>query len=235
MKSKKAEEVVEELRAKKPDSAGHCEIELVDTYSDETIDRFTSGDLASIHNTFRQHFLVLIKYRTATSTEQLPNRDNVVDTYKIPDWLQNVAQDFESVRLRTGEGDNNYSHKYFTLDDGKKEVVDDVNIRQLKTIIDKSKAQLPVTRSIRRKLGVEFDSFESIILADKKRLQGVNGIGEAISDKIYSRYSDQVREYVASDEYSDETTLPLIEDQDGVLRLPEEFEADSLTPKTPSL
>jgi len=159
----------------------------------------------------------------------------VVNTYEIPDWLQNVAQGFESVRLGTGEGDNNHSHKYFILDDGKKEVADDVNIRQLKTIIDKAKAQLPVTRSIRRKLGVEFDSFESIILADKKRLQEANGIGETISDKIYNRYSDRVREYVASDEYSDETTLPLIEDQDGVLRLPEEFETGSLTPKTPSL
>lgn len=235
MKSEKAEQVVESLYAERPEGAGHFLIELVDKHTNETIEDFISSEPSS-GGEFSQHFVAVVKYRVSTGTTRLPDGD-VVDEYPVPDWLQGVAQSFESVTLSTGylEVSDTRSETVFMLDDLERETVDNADAKKIKAIIDKAKAQLPVPRSIRRKIAAEFDSFEAIVLADEDELRSVNGVGETRASQIYNRYSDRVREYVASEEYSKDTTLPLIEDQYGVLRLPEEFDSGLFSPETASL
>ena len=235
MKSEKAEQVIESLYTEKPEGAGQFSIELVDKHADETIEDFISGE-RSLGGEFRQHFVAVVKYRVDTGTTRLPDRD-VVDTYRVPNWLQDVAQSFESVTLSTGdlEVSDTRSEKVFVLDDLERETVDNIDAKKIKEIVDKAKAQLPVPRSIRRKIAAEFDSFEAIVLADEEELKSVNGVGKTRASQIYNRYSDRVRERVASEEYSKDTPLPLVEDGDGVLRLPEEFESGSFSPETASL
>lgn len=236
MKPAKAEEVEEAVRNHRPDDAGHVHIKTIDKYSDTSIDDFSENRYVSERAAFRQHFFVVIKYRTKTSSQKIPDTvnkdsslirtDKIIDTYKIPAWLQQAASQFEAIRMKTGRPSEHSSDgKFFILDDGKNAVITDEDVQNFRQI-EKKGRQLPVSESPRHRLASEYDSFEEIILASEEELQAIDQFGEGRSAKIRNRYSNEVREYIASDEYATDTELPLIEDDDGVLRLPSEFESD---------
>lgn len=82
-------------------------------------------------------------------------------------------------------------------------------------------------------LASRFDSPEEVILADPEQLADVEGINTHIADKIHHRYSDRVRSTVKDD--SNASELILVEDQDGVLRVPDEYEEQDVEPACPTL
>ena len=181
---------------------------------------------------FRQHFVIVIKYKTETWEENTLN-DTIKNVYRFPDWIQSVCQNFESITLKTGEP-TSYESKAFFLDDGYDEIIEDAKIKGVREIELKGEEQLPINKAIRKRLAIEFASMEEVILASKEELQSVDGIGEKTSTKIYDRYSQQTRNKIQSRSDSEDEII-LIEDQNDVLRLPEEFESNSYSPSTPTI
>ncbi|PSQ49425.1 hypothetical protein BRD19_04005 [Halobacteriales archaeon SW_7_65_23] len=71
-------------------------------------------------------------------------------------------------------------------------------------------------------LADEYDSVDEILAASREELTSVKGISDRRANKILHRHSSKLAKRMR--ETSDSRTIPVIEDEDGVLRLPEELE-----------
>jgi transcription elongation factor Elf1/glutaredoxin len=71
-------------------------------------------------------------------------------------------------------------------------------------------------------LADEYDSIDEILAASREELTSVKGISDRRANKILHRHSSKLAKRMR--ETSDSRTIPVIEDEDGVLRLPEELE-----------
>lgn len=75
----------------------------------------------------------------------------------------------------------------------------------------------------------EYDSVDEIVSASRDELTEISGIGEQRATEILHRRSEKLKQRMQKT--SDDRTIPVIEDENGVLRLPEEFEDGEHTPK----
>lgn len=76
------------------------------------------------------------------------------------------------------------------------------------------------------------DSLDDVILASEEDLKQIDGIGEKRAAYIRDRYSNAVRDHVQ--EHGTTGDVVLVEDENEVLRLPDEYTNNEYTPKTPT-
>jgi NAD-dependent DNA ligase len=91
---------------------------------------------------------------------------------------------------------------------------------ELKRIFDISRGVIGV-------LADEYESIDEILEASRAELTSISGIGEATATRILHRHSRSLEKRMKSKAGA----VPVIEDTDGVLRLPEEYESGEHTPK----
>lgn len=98
--------------------------------------------------------------------------------------------------------------------------------RQLESTI---RSEFNVNRAVVEALADEFDSVDEIVTASREELTAINGIGERRATEILHRRSDKLKQRIKGT--NNNRTIEVIEDKDGILRLPEEYEDGDYTPK----
>lgn len=83
-------------------------------------------------------------------------------------------------------------------------------------------------RNVVELLADHFDSVREITRASRSELTTISGIGDRRADRILHRHSQPLKQRLRETKGS---TIPVIEDDEGVLRLPQEYESGDHKPK----
>lgn len=86
------------------------------------------------------------------------------------------------------------------------------------------RSEFDLNREGIKALADAYDSVDEIIAASRDELTSMSGISDQRASKILHRHSDELTQRI--EETSDSRTIPVIEDVDGVLRLPGELKDD---------
>jgi hypothetical protein len=222
-----AETVKSEL-LDRSESPGGLRVAVVDEYEDRDDSRFE----------YKYHYTVRV-FTSSRLDEQTTQLGRTTSGEAIPQWFTEFLHEHDELSVTLERGAPSKAAVpcfFFRLDDGETgDIEKPADVKQREAIRSKIKSQLGInSRPTVDTLAAAFDSFEGIIFADREALLAIDGIGESYSEQIQSRYSDRVRDCIKNHDAGEYTPL-LIEDQDGTLRLPEEFESSNHTPSAHTL
>lgn len=115
----------------------------------------------------------------------------------------------------------------FILDDGEFEKIEHSEEEQERLQLKREiSGAFDVQRSVAESLSEHFDSVDEILTASREELTEVPGVGNSRANKILHRYSHKAKQRLEGRK----SGIIVIPDEEGVLRLPEEFENDEHTP-----
>lgn len=128
----------------------------------------------------------------------------------------------------SGEGYRSMEYKArLILDDGEFEKVKYSEEEQERIELRRKISRtFDVDRQVAEMLAENFDSLDDVLSATREELTKIQGIGDTRASKILHRYSSAAKERMEGRK----SGILVIPDQDGVLRLPEEFEDGEHTP-----
>lgn len=170
---------------------------------------------------YRDNFTVEIVYEGDGSRVHLPS-----------DFFSFVCErDFRVVLDLSDESGEGYRSPEYKarviLDDGEFEKVQYSEEEQERIELRRKISRtFDVDRQVGELLSEHFDSLDDVLSASREELTEIQGIGDARASKILHRYSSAAKERMEGRK----SGILVIPDQDGVLRLPEEFEDGEYTP-----
>lgn len=166
--------------------------------------------------------------RTVNWTVTLTQRNNLGQTFRFPERVMAIAieRDLHVVvdatdRRVTITLDNDEANELELTEEEKAR-------KQLKRQL---RSEFDLNRDAVEALANEYSSVDEIVTASRDELTDIAGIGDRRATEILHRRSDKLKQRIQ--ETTDDRTVPVIEDESGILRLPEEFEDGEYTPKRP--
>jgi len=158
--------------------------------------------------------------RTVNWTVSVEQRHNLSRRFTIPQGLLDVVCE-DTVEMITVDATEERAK--IVLDNTESEELEmteeEREFHELKRAI---RDEFDVNQEISKALANEYESVDEILAADREELKQVPGIGERRATKILHRHSDKLKERI--EETSQKRTIAAVEDEDGILRLPEELE-----------
>jgi len=165
--------------------------------------------------------------RRVNWTVTITQKNNLGQKFRFPTEIAELAAEHDNLFINVNATDRRVR---ITLDNPEANELELTEEEKARKQLEKQiRLEFDLNRNAIEALADEYDSVDEIVSASREELTAITGIGERRATEILHRRSDKLKQRMQ--ETSDERTIPVVEDADGVLRLPEEFEDGEHTPK----
>jgi hypothetical protein len=148
---------------------------------------------------------------------QISQKNDLSDRYRIPKELISWVGQNEMFIIVNNDG----RRATLIIDDGQFDTLEESAAEQSRREYERDIVEtFDLSRAAAEALADEFESLDDILAASRDTLESVDKIGERRASKILHRRSDALEQRMQERAGA----VPAVEDAEGVLRLPEEFE-----------